>query len=114
MNLVNSDPFRTQALPVTTGKNDIDKSISTAVTCAEIGNAGPSDIDFSILLPAETTGAEIEDAKKLMRANGNIFPASLFWFSKNNPTDELALAAIKEGDTEKAITTWENVIYQKD
>ena len=114
MNSVNSDPFRTQILPVTNGKNDIDKSINTVITCVEIGNAGSSGTDFFILLPAGSAGLEIEEAKRHLQENRGRFQNSLGWLWENNPADALALAAIKAGDTEKAIAIWENVIYQKD
>ena len=114
MNSVNSDPFRTQVLPVTNGKNDIDKLINTGVTCIEIGEASSSDADFFMLLPAGSAGLEIEEAKRQIQETRGRFQNSLGWLWENNSTDALALAAIKAGDTEKAIAVWENIIYQKD
>jgi hypothetical protein len=114
MDSVNSDPFRTKVLPVTTGKNDIDKLINTPVTCVEIGKALSSDTNFFILLPAGSAGLEVEEAKRQVQETRGRFQNSLCWLWENNPTDVLALAAIKAGDTEKAIATWKNVIYQKD
>ncbi|HEY4196751.1 MAG TPA: hypothetical protein VGM63_14505, partial [Mucilaginibacter sp.] len=114
MDSVNSDSFRTQVLPATNGKIDLDISGKTAITCAEIGEAGSTGTDFFILLPAGSAGLEIEEAKRQLQENRNRFQNSFTWLWKNNPTDALALVAIKVGDTEKAIAIWENAIYQKD
>lgn len=114
MDSVNSDSFRTQVLPVNNGKSDFDKLIGKAMTCAEIGEVGSTGTDFFMLLPAGSAGLEIEEAKRQLQENKNRFQNSLSWLWENNPTDALALAAIKDGNAEKAIAIWENVIYQKD
>jgi hypothetical protein len=111
MNLINNNPYRILALPLTASEREIAKQINTLSTYAEMGKSKSFDTDFQFLNPVFRTPYEIEEAKKQLEQSESKLLYSLFWFWKNNSVDELALEILKEGNTSKAIEIWEKSVF---
>ena len=110
MNLINNNPYRILALPLTASEREIAKQINTLSTYAEMGKSKSFDTDFPFLSTVNRTPHEIEEAKKQIEQSESKFLYSLFWFWKNNSVDELAFEVLKEGNTSKAISIWEKSV----
>src|ERR1035437_9803706 len=106
MNLINNNPYRILGLPITASEREIAKQINTLATHAEMGKIKSFDTDFVFLSPVDRTPQVIEEAKKQIEQKEGKLLYSLFWFWKNNSTDELALEVLKVGNTNKAIEIW--------
>jgi len=111
MNLINNNPYRILALPLTASEREIAKQINTLSTYAEMGKSKLFDTDFPFLSTVNRTPYEIEEAKKQIEQSESKLLYSLFWFWKNNSADELALEVLKEGNISKAIAIWEKSVF---
>jgi len=107
MNLIYKNPYRILGLPITASEREIAKQINTLVTYAEMGKQKSFDTDFPFLPSINRTPETIEEAKKQIEQDDGKLFYSLFWFWKNNITDELAFDVLKDGNTDKAINIWE-------
>lgn len=113
MNLINKNPYRILALPITASEKEIARQINTLVTFADMGkiNSKAFDTDFPFLPSADRSSDAIDEAKKQIEQSEGKLLYSLFWFWKNNSVDELAFEVLKEGNTEKAIGIWEKASF---
>ncbi len=109
MNLINKNPYRILALPITASEKEIARQVNTLATFADMGkiNSKTFDTDFPFLPSADRSPIAIDEAKKQIEQSESKLLYSLFWFWKNNSVDELALEVLKDGNTEKAISIWE-------
>lgn len=110
MNYIYNNPFRILGLPITASEREIAKQINTLATYAEMGKVKSFETDFQFLPSVERTPQAIEEAKKQIEQSESKLLYSLFWFWKNNSTDELAFEVLKDGNSEKAISIWEKSI----
>ncbi len=111
MDLIQINPFRILGLPITATEREIAKQINTLATYAEMGKSKSFDTDWSLFADVARSPELIENAKKQIEQSENKMLCSLFWFWKNNATDELAFELLKEGKAEKAIEIWEKGIF---
>lgn len=110
MNYIYNNPFRILGLPITASEREIAKQINTLATYAEMGKVKSFETDFPFLPSVERTPQAIEEAKKQIEQSESKLLYSLFWFWKNNTTDELAFEVLKDGNSEKAISIWEKSV----
>jgi len=111
MNLINNNPFRALGLSLTATEREIAKQVDTLLIYAEMGKTKSLDTDFPFLPRIDRTPQIIEEAKKQIEQDESRLLYSLFWFWKNNSTDDLALEVLNEGNIEKAISIWETIAF---
>jgi len=113
MNLINNNPYRILALPITANVKEIARQVNTLATFADMGkiNLKAFDTDFPFLPAADRSSTAIAEAKKQIDQSDGKLLYSLFWFWKNNSVDELAFEILKEGNTEKALGIWEKASF---
>lgn len=103
MEFIHNNPFRILGLPIDSSEKDIVKRVTDLEAYTEIGKKIAYEDDFPILSSFERTPETIREAANRIETSESRFFYTLFWFWKNNSSDELALDVLKDGNVEKAV-----------
>jgi len=90
-------------LPVTASERDIAKRISDLEIYAEMGKSKYFDTDVSFLPSFQRTAETIREASNRIEQPDSRLLYAMFWFWRNNSTDELVFDLLKDSKYEKAI-----------
>lgn len=110
MKIIEQNPFRVLALPVTASEKDIAKRINELSTFAEFGKTKDYHTDFGFISPLNRSVEDIEEAARAIELPEKKLYHSLFWFWNHNSIDDLVFDVLKDGDTQKAITLWRKTV----
>ena len=113
MKLILENPFRVLGLPVTATNKQLSKRISELDMFLELGKPVRYDTDFEWLSDLQRNQESIQDAARKIEQPDKKFFHALFWFWDTASADKLALDVLKNGDQNKAVSLWTQVIKGK-
>jgi hypothetical protein len=107
-----NNPYRTSGILVGATAKEKERQIRRLKQYLEAEQEPPQDdFSFPILGVMNRTLESITDATAKLNLDSDKMNAALFWFYKGNDiTDEAAFEALKDGDTNKALQIWEQLI----
>ena len=108
MKLIVENPFRILGLPINATDREIKKRIANFNAFISIGKIPESQFyDFLWIGPLNRDKETLELASQELENPDSKLFHSLFWFSRIDPIDEMALDFLREDDADKAIKFWE-------
>ena len=108
MKLIVENPYRILGLPINATDREIKKRIANFNAFISIGKIPESQFyDFLWIGPLNRDKETLELASQELENPDSKLFHSLFWFSRIDPIDEMALDFLREDNTEKAIKFWE-------
>lgn len=113
MNIILNNPYRILGLPITASEREIVKRINDLETYVEMGKPKNFDSDFLFLSSFQRTPETIREASNRIEQPDSRLLYSMFWFWRNNSTDELVFDLLKDSKYEKAIGILEKSINQE-
>ena len=113
MNLIINNPFRILGLDIKASERDIAKRITDLKIYAAMGKSKHYDTDFSFLPSFQRTAETIREASNRIEQPDSRLLYAMFWFWRNNSTDELVFDLLKDSKYEKAIGILEKAIGQE-
>jgi hypothetical protein len=115
MNLVINNPYRIIGLLVGATAREQERQVRRLRQLVEAEQEPENDFSFPVLGHLQRTIDSVSDAASKLNLDSDKITAALFWFYNGNAiTDEVALEAIKDGDTDKAMEIWRKLAYDSE
>ncbi|MBK9798531.1 MAG: hypothetical protein IPP56_01990 [Bacteroidetes bacterium] len=118
MNIIENNPYRTVGLLVGASAAQQNRHITRIPLYIDSGDAIPEEFttySFPTLGEINLTSQNVSDASLKLDHYSDKMNAALFWFYNGNPiTDDPAFEALKDGDTDTAISIWRKLAYDSE
>ena len=106
MNVITQNPFRVLGLLSNSPERVVQRQLTKITLSTGIGKTVAFDDDFSVLGSINRTAMDVQRASSQLEQVRQKVLYALFWFTNNNPVDEIALAHLRSGNTQKAGEVW--------
>lgn len=114
MNSIQNNPFRVIGIPANASAKDIQSRKSKVQAFTRIGKEVPSEFDFPFFEKINRDETLLNKAYSSIEHNNEKILYSLFWFTKVNSFDEMALKYLENDDVEKAKEIWKKISWDKE
>lgn len=114
MNSVQNNPFRIIGIPANAPARDIQSRKSKIQAFTRVGKDVPSEYDFPFFEKIDRDEALLSKAYSHIEHNNEKVLHSLFWFTKVNSFDEMALKYLENDNPEKAKDIWKKIAWDKE
>lgn len=114
MNSVQNNPFRVIGIPANASAKDIQSRKSKVQAFTRVGKEVPSEYDFPFFEKINRDETLLNKAYSSIEHNNEKILYSLFWFTKVNSFDEMALKYLENDDVEKAKEIWKKISWDKE
>jgi hypothetical protein len=112
MDLIKNNPYRIIGLLVGATAREQTRQINRLKRYIEAEQDPQDDFSFPVLGDFHRTIESVEEAATKLNLDNDKINAALFWFWNGNPnTDEDAFDALKDGNIDKAIEIWRNLVF---
>ena len=113
MNVITQNPFRVLGLLSNSSERIVQRQLTKINLHAGIGKVVSFDDDFSFLGSISRTATDVQKASSQLEQVRQKVLYALFWFTNNSPVDEIALAHLRSGNTQKAGEVWDQTIRDR-
>lgn len=114
MNSIQNNPFRVIGIPANASAKDIQSRKSKVQAFTRVGREVPSEYDFPFFEKINRDETLLNKAYSSIEHNNEKILYSLFWFTKVNSFDEMALKYLENDDVEKAKEIWKKISWDKE